>query len=131
MPKNPYNNLLFDHINGFEFFLISLVLILSCLPYLKRGQLLVSRHLAVVIYALCTHDHEDNNTQLSIVVSAGLTFNQSFYSISCTVNNITEVGLVFVSSYFDELCISSMRSGKSRSLLRSQKPSALYVTCPA
>ena len=37
MPKNPYNNLLFDHIDGFEFFLIFWVQILSYLPHLQEG----------------------------------------------------------------------------------------------
>ena len=37
MPKNPYNNLLFDHIDGFEFFSIFLVLNLSYLPLLQEG----------------------------------------------------------------------------------------------
>ena len=37
MLKNPYNNLLFDHIDGFEFFLIFLVQILSYLPLLQEG----------------------------------------------------------------------------------------------
>ena len=37
MPKNPYNNLLFDHINGFEFFLIFWVPTLSNLPLLQEG----------------------------------------------------------------------------------------------
>ena len=37
MPKNPYNNLLFDHINGFEFFLVFWVQILSYLPILQEG----------------------------------------------------------------------------------------------
>ena len=34
MPKNPYNNLLFNHIDGFEFFLIFLGPTLSYLPLL-------------------------------------------------------------------------------------------------
>ena len=37
MPKNPYNNLLYDHINGFEFFLVFWVQILSYLPLLQEG----------------------------------------------------------------------------------------------
>ena len=37
MPKNPYINLLFDHIDGFEFFFIFLVQILSYLPLLQEG----------------------------------------------------------------------------------------------
>ena len=37
MPKNPYNNLLFDHIDGFKFFLIFWVQILSYLPLLQEG----------------------------------------------------------------------------------------------
>ena len=37
MLKNPYNNLLFDHINGFEFFLIFWGEILSYLPLLQEG----------------------------------------------------------------------------------------------
>ena len=37
MLKNPYNNLLFDHINGFEFFLIFWVQILSYLPLIQEG----------------------------------------------------------------------------------------------
>ena len=37
MPKNPYNNLLFDHIDGFEFFLIFWVPNLSYLPLLQEG----------------------------------------------------------------------------------------------
>ena len=37
MLKNPYKNLLFDHINGIEFFLIFWVQILSFLPLLQEG----------------------------------------------------------------------------------------------
>ena len=37
MPKNPYNNLLFDHIDEFEFFLIFWVPNLSYLPLLQEG----------------------------------------------------------------------------------------------
>ena len=37
MPKNPYNNFLFEHINGFEFSLIVWVQILSYVPLLKEG----------------------------------------------------------------------------------------------
>ena len=37
MLENPYNNLLFGHIDGFEFFLIFWVLILSYLPLLQEG----------------------------------------------------------------------------------------------
>ena len=37
MPKNPYNNLSFDNIDGFEFFLIFLSQILSYLPLLQEG----------------------------------------------------------------------------------------------
>ena len=37
MPKNPYNNLMFDHIGGFEFFLIFRVQILSYLPLFQKG----------------------------------------------------------------------------------------------
>ena len=37
MPKNPYNNLLFDHIDGFEFFTIFWVQNLSYLPLLQEG----------------------------------------------------------------------------------------------
>ena len=37
MLKNPYNNLLFDHIDGFEFFLIFWVQILSYLPLRQEG----------------------------------------------------------------------------------------------
>ena len=39
MPKIPYNNPLFDHINGFESFLIFWVLILS---YLPRGIMVIA-----------------------------------------------------------------------------------------
>ena len=38
MLKNPYNNLLFDHINGIEFFLIFWVQTLSYLPLLLEGH---------------------------------------------------------------------------------------------
>ena len=52
MPKNPYNYLMFDHIDGLKLFLIFWVQILSYLPlYFKRGQLPGSRHSAVVIIA--------------------------------------------------------------------------------
>ena len=37
MPKNPYSNLLFDRIDGFEFFVIFWVQILSYLPLLQEG----------------------------------------------------------------------------------------------
>ena len=37
MPKNPYNNLLFDHIDGFEFSLIFWVQNLSYPPLLQEG----------------------------------------------------------------------------------------------
>ena len=37
MPKNPCNNLLFDLIDGFEFFLIFWVPRLSYLPLLQEG----------------------------------------------------------------------------------------------
>ena len=37
MPKNPYNNLSFDHIDGFKFFLILCVQIMSYLPLLQEG----------------------------------------------------------------------------------------------
>ena len=39
MPKNPYNNLLFDHIDGFEFFKIFWVPTLSYLPLLQEGTI--------------------------------------------------------------------------------------------
>ena len=35
MPINPYNDILFDHIDGFDFLLIFWVLILSYLPILQ------------------------------------------------------------------------------------------------
>ena len=37
MPKNPYNNLLFNHIDEFEIFLIYRILILSYLTLLQEG----------------------------------------------------------------------------------------------
>ena len=37
MPKNPYNNHLFDHIDGFKFSLIFWVPNLSYLPLLQEG----------------------------------------------------------------------------------------------
>ena len=37
MLKNPYDNILFDHIDGFEFFLIFWVQILSYLSLLQEG----------------------------------------------------------------------------------------------
>mgnify|MGYP001798506235 CR=1 FL=1 len=37
MPENPYNNFLFYHIDGFEFFLIFWVEISSYLPLLQEG----------------------------------------------------------------------------------------------
>ena len=37
MLKNPYNNLLFDHFDGFEFFLIFWVQMLSYLPLFQEG----------------------------------------------------------------------------------------------
>ena len=37
MLKNPYNNLLFDHIDGFEIFSFFWVQILSYLPLLQEG----------------------------------------------------------------------------------------------
>ena len=37
MPKNPYNKLLFDHIDGYDFFLVFWVQILSYLPLLQEG----------------------------------------------------------------------------------------------
>ena len=37
MPENPYNNLLFDHIDGFEYFLIFWVPNLSYLSLLQEG----------------------------------------------------------------------------------------------
>ena len=37
MPKNPYINLLFDHTDGFDFFLIFWVQILSYAPLLQEG----------------------------------------------------------------------------------------------
>ena len=37
MPKNSYNNLLLDHIDGFEFFLIFWFQILSYLPLFQEG----------------------------------------------------------------------------------------------
>ena len=51
MPKNPYNNLLFDHIDGIEFFLIFWVLVSSYLPLLQEGTTAGSRHSAVIIIA--------------------------------------------------------------------------------
>ena len=51
MPNNPYNNLLFEHIDGFEFFLNFLVQIISYLPLLQEGQLPGSQHSAPVIIA--------------------------------------------------------------------------------
>ena len=35
LTKNHYNNLLIDHIGGFEFFLLFFILTLSCLPKRK------------------------------------------------------------------------------------------------
>ena len=32
LTKNHYNNLLIDHLGGFEFFLLFFILTLSCLP---------------------------------------------------------------------------------------------------
>ena len=49
MPKNPYNNHLFDHIDEFDIILIYFVLIQSCLPCFKREQLPVSWHSEVVV----------------------------------------------------------------------------------
>ena len=49
MPKNPYNNLLFDHIDGIEFILVFWAQILSYHRYFEKGQLPGSRHSAVVI----------------------------------------------------------------------------------
>ena len=37
MPINPYNNILFNHIDGFEFFLIFLVPNFSYLPLIQEG----------------------------------------------------------------------------------------------
>ena len=37
MPKNPYNNLLFEHIDGFEFFSNLCDQILNYLPLLQEG----------------------------------------------------------------------------------------------
>ena len=37
MPKNPYNNILFEHIDGFEFFLIFWVQNLSYVLLLQKG----------------------------------------------------------------------------------------------
>ena len=37
MPKNPYNNPLFDHIDGFEYFIIFWVQILRYVPLLQEG----------------------------------------------------------------------------------------------
>ena len=36
IPNNPYKNVLFDHIDGFEFFLIFWVLIQNYLPLLQE-----------------------------------------------------------------------------------------------
>ena len=36
MPKNPYNNILFDHVDGFEFFSFLWVQISSYLPLLQE-----------------------------------------------------------------------------------------------
>ena len=44
-PKNPYDNLLFDQIDGIELFLFFWVQILSYLPLLQEGS---PRHSAVV-----------------------------------------------------------------------------------
>ena len=52
MPKNPYNNFLFDHIDGFEFLLIFLALVLSYFPLFQETQLPAPRHSAVLIIAL-------------------------------------------------------------------------------
>ena len=38
LPKKTYNNLLCDHIDGFEFFLIFLFLIWVAIPYFKRDN---------------------------------------------------------------------------------------------
>ena len=54
MPQTPCNNLLHGHINGFEFFQIFLVLILSCFPLPTEGTTAGFRHLAVVICAPAT-----------------------------------------------------------------------------
>ena len=48
MPKNPWNNFLFDHYDGFESFLIILVLILSYLPLLQVRTTAGFQHSAVV-----------------------------------------------------------------------------------
>ena len=37
MPKNPYNSLPLGHIDEFDFSILTLVLILSCLPLLREG----------------------------------------------------------------------------------------------
>ena len=48
MPYKPYDNILFDHIDRYVFFLVFFVLILIVFSYLKRVQLLVSSYSAVV-----------------------------------------------------------------------------------
>ena len=55
MPKNPSNNLLFVHIDGFEVYLIFWVPNLSYLPLVQEGQLPGSRHSAVVIISPVLH----------------------------------------------------------------------------
>ena len=49
MPKNPYINCLFDHIDGFEFFLFFWVANFSCLPFFQEGA--SATFLAVLIIA--------------------------------------------------------------------------------
>ena len=43
MPKNPYNNLLFDHIDGFKLFCVQT---LSYLPLLQEGTTAGTRQLS-------------------------------------------------------------------------------------
>ena len=69
MPKNPYNNLLFDHIDGFEFFLIFWVPTLSYLSLLQEGTTaefpaLCSGHNLPWTESLSIHFHT-NSTSLN------------------------------------------------------------------
>ena len=59
MPKNPYNKLLFDNIDGFEFFLIFWFPMLSYLPLLQEGtaaefQALGSSHKRPCSIVICS-----------------------------------------------------------------------------
>ena len=83
MAKEPCNNLLFDHIEGFEFFLIFWVSNLSYLPLPQEGT--TAEFPAVVIIAPVMQQHGTISKNVSIFM-AMLGYSDSRYDQTAHLN---------------------------------------------